>query len=158
MSNSHHYALQLNWTGNLGEGTRRYRSYTRDYTLEMTGKPPILGSSDPAFLGDPTRHNPEDLFVASVSSCHMLWYLHLCSTAGIVVTAYRDDAHGVMDENADGSGQFSSITLRPHVTISDAARADEAKALHEKVGALCFIARSINTPIHHQATIMTAPA
>lgn len=154
MSNSHRYALHLNWTGNLGKGTRRYRDYARDYTLELEGKPTILGSSDAAFLGDPARHNPEDLFLASLSSCHMLWYLHLCSTAGIVVTAYRDEAEGVMDVNPDGSGQFSSVTLKPFVTITDEARAAEAKELHEKVGALCFIARSVNTPIHHEVTIV----
>jgi organic hydroperoxide reductase OsmC/OhrA len=154
MSKAHHYSLQLNWTGNKGEGTRRYRSYARDYTVELEGKPPLPGSADPAFLGDATRHNPEDLFLASVSSCHMLWYLHLCSTAGIIVTAYRDEAEGVMDENPDGSGQFSSVTLKPFVTITDPARKAEAKALHDKVGALCFIARSINVPILHEVTIL----
>lgn len=154
----HSYNLDLVWEGNLGQGTKGYKSYARDYQIKMDGKPSIAGSSDPAFLGDPTRHNPEDLFLASVSGCHMLWYLHLCSVAGVIVTAYSDAACGVMEENKDGSGQFSLITLRPTVTIADKAYIEKAKSLHERVGDLCFIARSIKTPIHHEVSIVVADA
>ncbi len=153
----HKYQATLNWTGNLGQGTKGYRDYTRDYSIEIEGKPTIHGSSDPAFLGDPKRHNPEDLFLASVSGCHMLWYLHLCSAAGIIVTDYSDNASGTMVENANGSGQFSSVLLQPHVTIKDASRTAEAEQLHHKVGDLCFIARSIKTPIRYQVTISIEP-
>jgi len=153
MSDSHHYNVQLAWTGNKGSGTSAYRAYSRDYSVSASGKPPISGSSDPAFLGDPARYNPEDMFLASIASCHMLWFLHLASSAGIVVTAYHDAASGVMKTNPDGSGEFTSVTLSPSVTITDPARVDEAKELHGKVGELCFIARSINVPIHHEATV-----
>lgn len=153
MADKHQYAVTLDWTGNKGHGTAGYRAYDRDYQLTMDGKATILGSSDPSFLGDATRHNPEDLFVASIASCHMLWFLHLASDAGIIVTAYRDDASGVMVTHRDGSGEFSSVTLCPHVTITDATRVEEAHALHKKVGDLCFIARSIKTPISHDAKI-----
>ncbi len=150
---SHSYSLMLEWTGNNGGGTSAYRAYRRDYTISMAGKPDILGTSDPAFLGDPAKHNPEDMFLASVASCHMLWYLHLASSAGIIVTDYTDNAEAEMVMSKDGSGQFSSVTLKPTVTIADPEKAELAEKIHGDVGAMCFIARSVNVPIHHQATI-----
>ncbi len=64
----------------------------------------ISGSSDPAFLGDPEKYNPEELLLSSISSCHMLWYLHLCTSHNVVVTTYFDHAEGVMEELENGSG------------------------------------------------------
>lgn len=149
----HHYALQLRWTGNKGEGTTGYRAYERAYEISIEGKPGLQGSADPAFLGDPARHNPEDLLVASLSACHMLWYLHLCSADGIVVTGYEDDASGTMAQEPDGGAQFTSVVLKPRVTIT-AGDVAKAEALHERANELCFIARSVNFPIHHEATIV----
>lgn len=154
MSKTHDYAVDLTWTGNKGTGTSSYRAYSRDYTVSVANKPDILGASDPAFLGDPSRHNPEDMFLASVASCHMLWYLHLASAVGIKVVSYKDSATGTMVLNTDGSGEFSSITLRPIVGIDDPQQTDKARALHDEVGALCFIARSIKVPIRHEITVV----
>ena len=156
MSKNHSYAATIEWTGNRGDGTAGYRAYGRDHTITAGDKPALLGSADAAFRGDAERYNPEDLMVAAVSSCHMLWYLHLCSANGIILTAYRDDVEGTMDMNPDGSGQFSSITLHPKVTITDPALADKALALHGEAHKMCFIARSVNFPIHHDAEIVTA--
>ena len=153
MPDDHHYNIELEWTGNRGSGTSGYRAYSRDYAVSTDGKPTLLGSSDPAFLGDPARYNPEDMFLASVASCHMLWFLHLASSAGIIVTAYQDAASGVMKTNANGSGEFTSVTLAPSVAITDVSRVEEAKEMHGKVGDLCFIARSINVPIYHDVTV-----
>lgn len=147
MSRRHSYRITLDWTGNLGGGTIDYRGYSRDHILSAGAKPPIPGSSDPAFRGDPARWNPEELLVASLSACHQLWFLHLASAAGLVVTAYRDEAEGVMVEGGDGGGAFEQVTLRPAVTLAghhspdDAAR---AMALHHRAHELCFIARSVN--------------
>ena len=152
----HSYSVDLIWQGNQGTGTSGYRAYGRDYSIEIEGKSAIAGSSDPAFRGDSGKHNPEDMFVASVASCHMLWYLHLASTAGIVVTDYRDRAEGEMAMNSDGSGQFTGVTLNPVVTITDPSKAELAEKIHGDVGAMCFIARSVNVPIHHKATIIVA--
>lgn len=152
---SHSYSLKLQWQGNNGSGTSSYRAYGRDYAISIAGKPDLPGTSDPAFLGDPAKHNPEDMFLASVASCHMLWYLHLASSAGIVVTAYEDNAEAEMGMNKDGSGQFKSVTLKPVVTITDPEKAELAEKIHGDVGAMCFIARSINVPIYHEATIRT---
>ena len=100
----HIYAATVTWTGNQGEGTAAYDAYARNYDIACAGKPAILGSADSLYLGDATRHNPEDLLVASLSACHMLWYLHLCAVNHVVVTAYEDAAEGRMHTHADGSG------------------------------------------------------
>lgn len=155
MARTHTYRTRLQWTGNRGEGTTNYRSYSRDHDITGTGKAaPILGSSDPVFRGDGARYSPEELLVASLSSCHMLWLLHLCAEDGIVVTAYTDEASGTMAEHPDGCGQFTSVTLRPRVTITDSARIAEATALHARAAQLCFIARSVNFPVSHEPEVV----
>jgi organic hydroperoxide reductase OsmC/OhrA len=151
----HHYTATTKWTGNLGSGTSGYRSYSRDHEIFAAGKASAInGSSDPAFRGDPSRYSPEELLVAALSSCHMLWTLHLCAAAGIVVTEYSDDASGEMAENEDGSGQFTSVTLRPHMTITDPNRIAEAKGIHGTAHELCFIARSVNFPVWHEPVVV----
>lgn len=105
--------MAVTWQGNLGAGTEDYRAYGRDHLIGAAGKADIAGSADPAFRGDATRWNPEDLLVASLSACHKLWYLHLCATSGISVLAYQDNAVGVMREDAARGGFFTSVTLRP---------------------------------------------
>jgi len=149
----HNYELQIEWTGNTGEGTKTYRSYSRDYTVTAAGKPQILGSSDPSFRGDPSRYNPEDLLVASLSACHMLSYLHLCAVNHITVLDYRDSALGLMDENSDGSAQFTRVTLRPKITIMPGDDRAKALALHNEAHHLCFIARSVNFPVDVAPTV-----
>ncbi|HEY4219598.1 MAG TPA: OsmC family protein [Gemmatimonadaceae bacterium] len=152
---AHHYAVHLEWTGNTGAGTRDYRSYERAHELRVDGKPVIPASSDPAFRGDASRYNPEEMLVASLSSCHMLWYLHLASDAGLVVTAYRDDPVGVMRENADGSGEFTDVLLRPTVTVRHGSDTATVETLHHRAHDLCFIARSVRFPVRCEATLIT---
>lgn len=151
MNKSHQYRATIVWTGNKGTGTSGYRDYERSHTVSIEGKADILTSSDPSFRGDNTKHNPEELFLASLSSCHMLWYLHLCADAGIVVTAYEDQAEGTMAENADGSGQFTEVMLHPKVTLADPSLAEKAQQLHDNAHHMCFIARSCNFPVRHTA-------
>lgn len=153
MAKDHIYRVTTTWVGNQGTGTQTYKGYTRDHVYSADGKPDLLGSADPAFRGDPARWNPEELLLASLSSCHKLWYLHLCSTNGVLVEEYVDNAIGTMSEHPNGSGEFSEVTLNPHVTISTDSDADLAARLHHDVPALCFIARSVNFPVHHQPTI-----
>jgi organic hydroperoxide reductase OsmC/OhrA len=152
MSKSHRYATTLTWTGDTGEGTSSYRSYDRAHEIAVAGKPTILASSDPSFRGDPARWNPEELLLASISSCHQLWYLHLCAVNGVVVTAYRDEATAVMVEDETGGGRFESAVLRPHVTIS-AGDPATALALHHEANAKCFVANSLNFPVGHEASV-----
>ena len=150
----HNYKIQVAWTGNQGQGTKTYSSYKRDHAITAAGKPTLLGSSDPAFRGDPARYNPEEFLVASLSSCHMLSYLHLCAVNKIVVTDYEDDATGIMSEDANGSGAFVEVTLHPQVTVE--TESDEAKALslHEEAHRYCFIAHSVKFPVNHVARII----
>ncbi len=156
MAREHSYEATITWTGNLGEGTANYRSYARSHRIEIEGKPILEGSADAAFRGDATLHNPEDMLLAAVSTCHMLWYLHLCSEAGVTVLAYRDEAQGSMTLDADGGGRFTSLTLHPQVTIAAGGDVATAEALHGPANAKCFIANSLNLPVDHKARITLA--
>ncbi len=149
----HHYPVSVEWTGNTGSGTSGYQAYERAHTVQVVGKAPILCSSDPAFRGDPQRYNPEEQLVASISSCHMLWYLHLCSVANIVVTAYHDLAEGTMVEQPNGSGAFSEVVLKPQIKITDQANYENAMSLHHKAHEMCFIAKSVNFPVRCEPKI-----
>ncbi|MEQ7798709.1 OsmC family protein [Pedobacter sp. ASV1-7] len=150
MAKEHQYQATLTWAGNKGSGTMDYRSYDRSYIISIDNKADILGSSDSAFLGDKTKHNPEDLLLTSISSCHMLWYLHLCSQNEIIVMDYKDTPVGKMTENADGSGHFTEVVLYPVVIITDESQVEKANALHDEAHKMCFIANSCNFPIAHQ--------
>ena len=148
---THHYQVTNTWTGNLGKGTKDYRSYSRDHLISAQNKAhEILGASDPAFRGDPSRYNPEELFVASISTCHMLWFLHLCASNKIIISSYVDKARGTMEEGVDGSGRFTQVTLYPKVIINDASQIELANQLHEEANKMCFIANSCNFPVLHK--------
>jgi len=147
----HNYTIKLTWTGNTGNGTANYRSYERSHVITAFNKPELLGSSDPAFRGDATKYNPEELLVASLSSCHMLWFLHLCADNGIVVVDYVDEPVGVMVETEDGSGRFTEVTLKPRVRVTKLEDLDVLEQLHYQANKLCFIANSVNFFVHHQA-------
>jgi organic hydroperoxide reductase OsmC/OhrA len=155
MANDHIYQIQVIWTGNRGEGTKDYRSYDRSHSFMAKGKPDLLGSSDPAFRGDPTKWNPEELLLASLSSCHMLWYLHLCADHKIVVTDYQDQPVGKMKLEKDGKGYFEEATLNPVVTITDPASISLAETLHTQAHEKCFIANSVNFAIQLHPTIIS---
>lgn len=150
----HQYHIRITWTGNQGEGTASYQAYSRNYTIQAAGKPELYGSSDLAFRGDRQRYNPEELLVASLSSCHMLWYLHLCAEAGIVVTGYTDAARGQMRMEEDGGGCFEQVVLYPVVTITDALLQTIAQELHQRAHGLCFIARSVNFPVLYEPQVI----
>jgi organic hydroperoxide reductase OsmC/OhrA len=156
VSRTHSYEVSVTWTGNRGTGTSGYRAYDRDHDVTAAGPPPIAASSDPAFRGDPGRWNPELELTAALAQCHMLWYLHLCATAGVVVTAYADDARGTMAEAADGSGRFTEVVLRPRVTVASADMIETATSLHRDAHAKCFIANSVNFPVRHEPVVTAA--
>ncbi|GAA2816813.1 OsmC family protein [Saccharopolyspora taberi] len=157
MTKHHGYRAKVTWTGNSGTGTSSYREYGRDHLVEVDGKPALPASADPAFRGDPAKLNPEDLLVASLSECHMLWYLALCSTSGVVVTGYEDEANGVMVEEADGAGRFTEVVLRPKVAVADGSMVAKATELHEQAHRKCFIANSVNFPVRHAPEVRVEP-
>lgn len=151
----HTYAVEVEWTGAGASGTSSYRSYTRDHVIRIDGLPEILGSADPTFRGDRSRHNPEQLLLASLTQCHMLSYLHQAASRGIVVTGYRDAASATM-ETAGSGGRFTEAVLRPVVTITDASHAADALDAHGQANRDCFIASSVAFPVLHEPTIVVA--
>lgn len=153
MQKQHYYGATVTWMGNNGTGTDNYTGYDRSYEISVENKPSIFGSSDPAFRGDATKHNPEELLVSSLSACHMLWYLHLCAESGVVVVEYEDNAEGVMKEDSSGSGCFIEVILNPNVTVSHKSMENKAQELHKKANELCFIARSVNFPVYHKPRV-----
>jgi organic hydroperoxide reductase OsmC/OhrA len=152
----HNYSINILWTGNRGSGTSGYRSYDRSHVIQIENKVEIHSSSDPAFQGDNTKHNPEELFLASLSSCHMLWYLHLCADAGIIITTYKDTATAVMTEDTVRGGYFVSATLNPVVQVLENSMIKKANDLHEAAHKKCFIANSVNFPVNHNPTCTKA--
>ncbi|AWW29953.1 OsmC family peroxiredoxin [Echinicola strongylocentroti] len=156
MSKFHHYQTLIEWTGNTGMGTRGYLAYQRNFDVTTEGKAQIAGSADPHFRGDKSRHNPEELFLASIASCHMLWYLHLCAEAGVSVVNYEDHAEGIMQENKNGSGQFNEVVLYPVVTVENEDMKTKAMLLHEEAQKHCFIANSCNFNIRHKPVVRIA--
>jgi len=153
----HTYQVRVRWTGNEGRGTASYAGYSRAHVITAPGKPAIEGSSDPAFRGDAARWNPEELLLASLAACHKLWYLHLCAMSGIRIIAYEDAAEGIMTEDAEGSGRFTSAMLRPRVTVAAGCNVALAQALHARAHEMCFIARSVNFPVTHTPIVSAAP-
>lgn len=151
----HRYQIKVTWTGNRGTGTSGYREYDRSHVISAEGKPDIDGSADPAFRGDATQWNPEELLLASVSACHKLWYLHFCAVSGVVVADYVDEPEGTMVLARDGAGQFTEVVLKPVVTL---AKGDPQTALelHEEAHEKCFIANSVNFPIRIEPVIKPA--
>lgn len=148
MADLHQYTVTVTWTGNTGSGTSAYNGYSRAFELEAEGKHSIAGSSDPVFRGDDGRWNPEQLLVGALASCHKLWFLHLAAVAGVVVTAYVDQAEGTMRTTPGAeTGRFELVTLRPSVTISRASDATKVAELHEDAHRRCFIANSVNFPV-----------
>ncbi|MBL0096908.1 MAG: OsmC family protein [Bacteroidetes bacterium] len=153
MSKEHSYQLTLKWTGNTGGGTSDYKSYERSHIIQSEQKVDIAASSDPAFRGDKTKHNPEEFLLASLSGCHMLWFLHLCADAGVIVIDYEDHPTGTMIELETGGGRFKEVTLHPLVTLQNKEFAGKLNALHQRAHELCFIANSVNFEVTHQASV-----
>jgi organic hydroperoxide reductase OsmC/OhrA len=152
---SHNYTSRIVWTGNRGEGTAHYRGYDRTWDIAVPGKPVVHCSNDPLLGGDPAKMNPEDLLLSALSACHMLWYLHYASDAGIVVTHYADTPVGIGEVTRGGAGRFVSATLRPVATIRGPAdrgpaNLQAARAIHDRIHEVCFVARSVNFPVSYE--------
>ena len=155
---THLYQVDMKWTGNTGQGTASYRAYERSYEITVEGKPLISGSSDPAFRGDKNRYNPEELLVASLSACHMLWYLHLCANARLVVTDYVDRPEGKLIETDDGGGRFVEVVLKPTVTVKEGSDTALVEQLHGKAHHQCFVANSMNFPVRCEPSVQIEKA
>lgn len=151
----HRYDVRTLWSAADSGPPTSYDGFSRTHLIEIAGKRAIEASSDPSFRGDPSLHNPEDLLVASLSSCHMLWYLVLCVARKIPILAYEDAAYGIMAETPR-PGRFVEVVLRPKVTVAKGADLALAAKLHERAHAECFVANSVNFPVRHEATFVEA--
>jgi organic hydroperoxide reductase OsmC/OhrA len=151
MSQEHAYRTLVRWQGSQAGAPFTYPSYPRAYSVSVPGKPDIQGSADPLFHGDPSRHNPEDLFVAAISACHMLTYLALCAKRGGHVTSYQDDASGTLRIDP-APGRFVEVLLRPQIGIAG-GDVGLARRLHDEAHRACFIANSCRVPIRHEGAI-----
>ena len=151
----HDYTARVVWTGNRGEGTARYRGYDRTWEVRTAGKPVIQCSNDPLLGGDPTLHNPEDMLISALAACHMLWYLHLASDAGIAVQGYEDAPLAVGESLPGGAGRFLRATLRPRITVPSGTDLAVADAIHHEIHKTCYIARSVNFPVEYAATYVS---
>ena len=152
MTSDHSVPTRVVWTGNRGSGTSAYRAYDRTWDLACPGKDVIHCSNDPNLGGDPSRYNPEDLLISALSSCHMLWYLHLCSQVGIIVQSYEDNAEGLGEGDATGKGRFLEAVLRPKIVLSE-GDLEKAYSIHDEIHNYCFIARSVNFPVRIEPDI-----
>lgn len=148
----HDYTSTITWTGNTGTGTSAYRAYERTWDITTPNKPIVHCSNDPLLGGNPELPNPEDLLISAVSACHMLWYLHLASNAGIIVQAYTDSPIAVGEVASSGAGRFVSVTLKPTIKLSENSDLKVADAIHQEIHQYCFIARSLNFPVTFEAT------
>lgn len=153
----HKYKTFLHWSAEGGEGTKTYRSFARTHRITAKTK---SGADKPAIIATSAFHsldhyNPDEMLLASLSSCHMLWYLHLCSEAGVVVIDYRDEAEGVLKLDAKGEGKVERVTLHPRVTISS-GDPDVAKRLHKDAHRKCFVANSVNFPVECEPEIVAS--
>ena len=144
---THDYTTRIQWTGNRGEGTAYYKAYDRTWDIAVPGKALVHCSNDPLLGGDPGKMNPEDLLLSALSACHMLWYLHYASEAGVVVMAYSDSPVGVGEVGRGGAGRFRTATLRPQVLVASGTDLATAEAIHHQIHDVCFIARSVNFPV-----------
>ena len=155
----HEYRVTVTWQGNAGTGTSAYRDYGRDHLISAEGKPDILASADPAFRGDPARWNPEDLFLASLSACHKLWYLHFCAVSGVIVTAYEDAAEGVMEMDESGGGRFTEIVNHRFEPCNTPASAPSAAAsLVGSAGSMRAIASATRGATQATGSFARSPA
>lgn len=153
----HRYGARVTWTGARQGTTSSWRAYSREYEALVEGKPALRLTADGAFLGDEALHNPEDLLVISLSGCHLLTYLWQCSRSRLHVLSYADEASGVMTWDGE-TYRFSEVTLRPRVVIEEGGDPMLAQELHDRAHDLCFIARSVNFPVHHEPEVTVGAA
>ena len=143
MSHEHLFSGELHWTGQPGEDEHGKLKLERAFVLRFDGKAPVEGSSPAVFRGDDGKHNPETLMVASLMACHHLTYLAVCERAGIRVLEYRDHATGTLAMK-DGKMRMTGIVLWPQVRVADASQIEQARELHAKAHAHCFMSNSVN--------------
>lgn len=142
------HRAQLRWKRTSTDFS--YQTYNRAHDVLFKDGAIVLPSSAASeFRGDPERVDPEEAFVASLSSCHLLTFLAICARRRLTLDSYEDDASGVLEKGADGKLWMGHVTLRPRVRFSEAVQvsAEELQELHHQAHADCFIANSVRTDV-----------
>jgi organic hydroperoxide reductase OsmC/OhrA len=154
---SEHHAT-IDWQRGGREFT--YEGYSRDHTWTFQGGTQVTASAAPAYKGTPELVDPEEAFVASLSACHMLTFLALCTKKRFVVERYTDEAVGHLEKNAEGRLAITRVVLRPRIEFAGENRPSPADldAMHHKAHELCFIANSVTTEITVEAAGQPAGA
>ena len=152
MAQQHVFEGTLHWSGGSYQDERGKLKLARAFAVRFKDKPAIEGSSPAVFNGDDSRHNPETLMVASLMSCHHLTYLAVCERANIALLEYNDSATGTLAIK-DGKMRMVEIVLWPQVRIANAAQLDQARELHAKAHANCFMSNSVNFEVKVQPTV-----
>ncbi len=153
------YTATISWTRPADAADFLKGKYSRLHDWAFDGGVTIKGSPSPHVVPKPwsdvTAVDPEEAFVASLSSCHMLTFLWLAGKAGYVVDSYRDEAAGVMTKNEQGRMWMSTVTLKPHIVFSGDKRPDAAAlaALHHAAHDECYIANSVKTDVRCEPTV-----
>jgi organic hydroperoxide reductase OsmC/OhrA len=146
----HRMRCRTVWEARPGETTAG-GTFSREHAVTAEGKPPLAMSAAPAFSGDASRHNPEELFVMALSSCQMLTYLWLAARAGIDVRSYSDEAEGILEPGPAVEGRrrmkMTQVTLRPRIVVAAGTDMAHARALVETAHAECFIAASVSCEV-----------
>ena len=161
----HYFEARLSWTGASAAGSPSVASEAgrtdgthftrvvipgggREFRGDVAGKPSLFLSAAPEYRGDASRHNPEDLLVLSLATCHALAYLSLCAKCRLEVKSYEDHPLGELKKH-DGAIRFTKVTLRPRVVFAPGADLARAEALHADARRFCFIANSVAFPVEH---------
>ena len=152
MSNQHVFEGTLHWSGGSRQDEHGKLKLARAFAVRFKDKPAIEGSSPAVFNGDDSRHNPETLMVASLMSCHHLTYLAVCERANIELLEYNDSATGTLAIK-DGKMRMVEIVLWPQVRIANVAQLEQARELHAKAHANCFMSNSVNFEVKVQPTV-----
>ncbi len=141
------HKMTLTWK--RGDLPFEYQKYSRNHTWKFDGGHEMTASAAPAYLGDPKNVNPEEAYVASLSSCHMLTFLAIACKQKFVLDEYIDDAVGHMEKNAEGKMAITKVTLKPKITFSGDKKptAEELDKMHHAAHENCFIASSVKTEI-----------
>ncbi|MEN8816452.1 MAG: OsmC family protein [Nonlabens sp.] len=131
----------------LTEWQKGVQINSKTHTSKIVGKPDLQISAAREFKGEASKHNPEDLLLSALSSCHMMSYFYVCQQNNIDILDYKDLATGILELKEDSSGGFIEVILNPVITLRDNQQKEWALQLHKKAHELCFIANSVNFPI-----------
>lgn len=152
MAQEHRFACRTVWRGAM-EDPPDPKTWRRGHVIEIAGKPDLLGSTSSAFYGDDSRHNPEDLLVAALSSCHMLSFLSASARARLRIVAYEDRAEAVLSL-VERRFRFTEAILRPRITVAREADLAKAREMNELARSICFVSNAVNFPVRDEAEFL----